>query len=170
MTTDRLAIMLKMQADLQAEAYGHRLAEFTPEMRVNFIKNMVLAATDELHEALNETSWKPWSTSFGEVAEEAYFGELIDLWHFVMNLFLVAYPGLPPEALAAAIELRYAQKRKVNIKRQEDGYDGKTGKCIGCKRALDDPTTGCGEVDPEDDTMWCDVNGDWFSADGGAFV
>lgn len=158
--------MLKMQYDLQTTAYGHELSTFTPERRVEFIKDMVLAATDELHEALNETSWKPWSSTFGEVADEAYFGELIDLWHFVMNLFLVAYPGLPPEALAAAIELRYAQKRKVNQKRQDEGYDGRSGKCYGCKRALDDPTTGCGNIDPEDDTMWCDGVEDWFAADG----
>lgn len=162
--------MLRKQAELQEQAYGHKLGEFTPEQRVEFIKTMVLAATDELHEALAETSWKPWSSTFGEVKDDAYFGELIDLVHFVMNLLLVAYPGLPPEGLAAAIELRYVEKRKINIQRQEDGYDGKTGKCYGCKRALDDPTTGCGEIDAEDDSMWCDGVGDWFAADGVSIV
>src|SRR6478735_724840 len=156
MSADRLLNMLRFQERLQRETYGIDVLNLGPEERVQFIKNQILAATDELHEALNETSWKPWSTSFGEVKDDAYFGELIDLWHFVMNLFLVAYPGLDVEALAPAIELRYLEKRKINVQRQEDGYDGKSSKCWGCARALDDPTTGCGEIDDEDNSMWCD--------------
>jgi hypothetical protein len=163
-TADRLLNMLMFQERLQRETYKIDVLRLEPEARVQFIKDQILAATDELHEALNETSWKPWSSTFGEVAEDAYFGELIDLIHFVMNLLLVAYPGLEPEALAPAIELRYLEKRKINVQRQEDGYDGRSGKCYGCGRALDDPTTVCGRM--IDNEMFCAGEVAWFQRGG----
>ena len=169
---DRLAFLLRKQYDLQTEAYGMDLASFEPERRVQFIKDMVLAATDELHEALNETSWKPWSSTFGEVNEDAYFGELIDLVHFVMNLLLVAYPSLSPEGLAAAIELRYLEKRKINVRRQEDGYDGKTSKCPNCRRALDDKAVFCRRVTTDEfegeHRYYCAYSAYFYHEDGSA--
>lgn len=170
MTADRLLNMLKFQERLQRETYKIDVLNLAPEERVQFIKDQVLAATDELHEALNETSWKPWSSTFGDVAEDAYFGELIDLFHFVMNLMLVAYPGLQPEALAPTIELRYMEKRKINVQRQADGYDGKTGKCPGCRRALDDVNTLCDVSYENGETYYCDDKEDWFDASGQRYV
>lgn len=165
MTEDRLTAMLKLQHQLQTSAYGHKIDDFSQFQRVEFIKTMVLAATDELHEALNETSWKPWSSTLGEVNEDAYFGELIDVLHFIMNLLLVAFPGTSPEELAALIESRYVAKRELNVKRQEEGYDGKSSKCPNCKRALDDSATEC-FYDRGDNTFWCNEVEDWYEADG----
>lgn len=162
--------MLRKQYDLQGETYHRDLASLAPEARVEFIKDMVLAATDELHEALNEVTWKPWTQGEPEVNEDAYFGELIDLWHFVMNLMLVAYPGLSPEGLAAAIELRYLEKRKINVQRQEDGYDGKTSKCPNCRRALDDKTVFCRRVTTDEfegeHRYYCAYSTHFYHADG----
>lgn len=137
--TDRLAEMFELQRKLQADVYGTDPAELPMGDRLNFLTVMNLALQDELHEALAETGWKPWATS-KHINEDAYKGELVDAWHFFMNLCLAA--GMSADELHD----RYIAKRLKNIKRQEDGYDGVSTKCPGCKRALDDDAVGCYEV------------------------
>lgn len=170
MTDDRLATMLRQQYELQCQAYGMNVLALDPDDRVAFIKDMILATTDELHEALNEVAWKPWSSRHGEVNDEAFFGELIDVVHFVMNLLLVAHPGLEPEALADFIASAYARKREVNIQRQKDGYDSITGKCPGCRRALDDDAVYCRRFTADEfagpPEFYCFARGVNFYADG----
>ena len=73
--------------------------------------------------------------------EDAAKGELVDVFHFFMNLCMVAHMG--PEELMQ----RYIEKRNVNAKRQEEGYDGVSTKCPECKRALDDPAVQCHEIE-----------------------
>lgn len=135
---DRLAEMFALQEQLQVEAYSNGLSprHFSDEGRIEFIKTNVLAATDELHEALGEVGWKPWATS-RHINTDALRAELVDTWHFFMNLCIVA--GMTPEDLYEG----YLKKRKKNIQRQEEGYDGVTLKCPGCKRALDDDAVTC---------------------------
>jgi len=128
--------LIKMQNALQVASYKLSPADLEGEARIEFIRWNVLALEDELHEALAETGWKPWATS-RHVNEDAFKGELIDAFHFFMNLCIVA--GMD------GIELteRYAAKWAKNAKRQADGYDGVTDKCPSCHRALDDDGTGC---------------------------
>lgn len=129
---DRLTWMFHKQDELQRNTYGKSPLEMEDdEERVQFIKDMVLAAEDELHEALAEVGWKPWATS-RHINEEAFKGELVDLFHFFMNLCLVV--KMTPQELHE----RYAEKRGRNIKRQQEGYDGIAGKCMICHRGLDD--------------------------------
>ncbi len=136
---DRLTWMFHKQEELQRNAYGKSPLEIEDdEERVRFIKDMVLAAEDELHEALAEVGWKPWATS-RHINEEAFKGELVDLFHFFMNLCLVV--KMTPQELHE----RYAEKRERNIKRQQEGYDGIAGKCPYCKRGLDDKAVLCHE-------------------------
>lgn len=114
-----------------------------PDLRAQFVRDMVLSLEDELHEALNEVGWKPWAKS-RHFNTEAFQSELIDCWHFFLNLMLVA--GMDEDDLVAG----YFAKRGVNIARQNLGYDGQSGKCPECKRALDDKYTTCNP-----DIGWC---------------
>jgi hypothetical protein len=137
MTEDRLSRMIEMQRELQTKTYGHDFTVMSTQDRVHFIKENVLAMTDELHELLAETSWKPWAKS-EFLNEEKAFSELIDAWHFMMNIMLVITPDLDSDHLANLFTSMYFMKRDVNVQRQEDGYDGQSTKCPKCKRALDD--------------------------------
>lgn len=108
---------------------------------IDFIHWNVTALTDELHELLGEVGWKPWAKS-RHINLEAARGELIDAYHFMANLSLVL--GMD----ANEIMRRYHEKHAKNAKRQEEGYDGVSTKCLGCKRALDDAGVGCREFLP----------------------
>lgn len=130
--------MMALQKQMQIKHYGADPASLVGEERIQFIKDMKLALEAELQEALDEVGWKPWATS-RHVNEEAFKGELVDAWHFFMNLCLVA--DMSPQELYD----RYLAKRQKNIARQVAGYDGVTGKCPKCKRALDDEAVTCTE-------------------------
>lgn len=128
---DMLIVMFELQEDLQVDTFGQDPGLLDGEERIQFIKDHVMALEDELHEFLSETGWKPWALS-RHVNEVAAQGELVDAFHFFMNLCLVV--GLSPEMLY----LKYTQKRTRNIERQQEGYDGVAGKCPQCKRSFDD--------------------------------
>lgn len=134
--TDLLTDIFERQAALQRETYGQDLADLSTEEAISAIKTNVLAATDELHELLGETGWKPWATS-RHINLDSARSELVDVLHFVVNLGLVL--GMTPESLHTG----YLAKRAKNVARQEAGYDGIATKCPGCKRALDDDGVLC---------------------------
>lgn len=145
---DLLSRMFEQQEALQRDSYGKSPREIeTDEERIKFIKDMIMAAEDELHEALNEVGWKPWATS-RHINVEAFKGELVDAFHFFMNLCMVVDMG-PVELYE-----RYLEKRQRNAQRQLDGYDGVASKCPVCKRALDDPGVSC-MVDQESGRAEC---------------
>lgn len=130
---------LAAQHELQKTSFGKDPADLeTDEDKLEWIRWNVLALEDELHELLAETGWKPWAKS-KHINREAYISELVDSFHFLMNLMLVVDCSVP-EFLA-----KYFEKRGINVKRQADGYDGVTGKCQGCHRALDDAGVHCTE-------------------------
>ena len=131
-----LDTMLEMQRQLQVKHYGKDPSDLSGEERALFIKDMILALTDELHEALAKVGWKPWATS-RHVNREAFLGEMTDAFHFFMNLLIVT--GYDGQDLLKA----YEQKSMINEQRQIDGYDGISSKCPGCGRALDDPGVFC---------------------------
>lgn len=138
---DRLEIMFEEQRKLQIEAYKVSPESLQGDERIQFIKDMNLALQDELHEFLGETGWKPWATS-RHVNEDAAKGELVDAFHIFMNLCMVV--NMTPQELFDG----YQEKRRKNLQRQLEGYDGVSTKCPHCKRALDDPATRCQE-DPK---------------------
>lgn len=144
---DRLTQMMDMQREFQRNLNGYDVDDQSVETRIGNFRESVLALTDELHEALNEMGWKSWATS-RHFNTESVQGELIDAWHFMMNLFLHA--GMTPEDIYKA----YMAKHEINVQRQEDGYDGVSTKCPKCKRALDDKGVKCMAKNP---TMpaWC---------------
>lgn len=131
-----LSTMMRQQYEMQRDVYGIDYKALTDAERVSHFKEMYIALDDEMHEALGEMGWKPWASSkhFNKAAVQ---GELIDAWHFFMNLMMIA--GMTPEDLFE----NYQTKRAKNIKRQEENYDGVTTKCRGCKRAFDDDAVRC---------------------------
>ncbi len=133
---DRLKLMLEMQRSLQIESYGSDPMTLEGDERGRQFVDMSAALIFELGEASDEIGWKPWAK--GEKARyinrEAYLKELVDAFHFFMNLWLLGR-GTPEE-----LYRMYMDKHKINAQRQVEGYDSRTTKCSGphCSRALDD--------------------------------
>ncbi len=130
-----LAAMLEMQLDLQREHMGGDPRELTGDAMAVFMTWNSFALEDELHEAMGELGWKPWATS-RHIAREAFMKEMVDAFHFFMNMLLCANPGTSPEDIAKEFFRLYQAKNAVNAQRQADGYDGVSTKCPQCKREL----------------------------------
>lgn len=146
--------MLAQQLRTQILITGVDPATLDPASKMDYIRTMVLACTDELHEALTETGWKPWASS-NHINREAYLSELTDAWLFFMNLMLVA--RITPTEFFAQFE---KTQRKV-LNRMTNGYDGVSTKCPGCKRDYDDAGVLCTPENHEgaDVTPWCEEKG-----------
>lgn len=84
----RMDAMFARQFYMQTEVYGNDLPEYTIPERIAFIDWNIFATVDELHEAAAEMGWKPWATS-DHIYTDQLQAELIDVWHFLMNLGLV---------------------------------------------------------------------------------
>lgn len=153
---DKLNLMFDIQARAQEEVMGQTLngALLTVSEQVHWFEANKNALIAELYEASDETSWKWWAKS-EYFREQAVQKELVDAWHFFLNLMNIA--NLTP----AKLHEMYLAKRAINDQRQAEGYDGVTTKCGQCKRALDDPTSKC--VRYTDDkhhwSGWCQDKG-----------
>ena len=113
---------LDAQHALQVKSFGQDPKDLpTEEAKVEWIRWNMLALMDELHEAMAETGWKPWAKS-KHINREAFVSELVDTFHFLMNLMLVV------DCDADEFLAKYAEKRGLNAARQAAGYDGVTGK------------------------------------------
>lgn len=133
-----LAHLLQLQYDLQFEIPPPRnVMQLVGQERVEFIRWNYIALVDELHEALQEISWKPWASA-EFFNRELFLKELVDAFHFFMNLLLVAAPTPAVNDLAHEFVQLYLKKREINRERHAAGYDGVSDKCPNCKRALDD--------------------------------
>lgn len=123
MTMDRLEEMLKLQAELQERYNGVEPIDLEGDARKDYVRTMVLACTDELHEALREVPWKPWSKNilWDGIGTDNFKLELVDAWHFFMNLMLVS--GMTADELFS----EYLRKNKINHGRVDDGYVSLTG-------------------------------------------
>lgn len=133
--------LLQRQDDLQAIRLGQRVSNMTDSERQVYIRDMTLAGIVEMTELLDETHWKPWATRpEGDPiipSPTRYLGEMADVLIFIMNLMLAG--GISMTDLAKAAEA----KQEKNLKRWTNGYDGKSGKCLGCKRSYDDEGVNC---------------------------
>lgn len=157
MTADRLERMMLKQFLMQRDTYGIDYSKLTDEERIHHFKEMLHAMNDEMHEALGEMGWKPWASS-KHFNTEAVQGELVDAWHFFMNLMMIA--GMD----AGDLFKKYEAKAAKNVQRQLDGYDGVSTKCPRCKRALDDAAVNCHPANNQPGYTCChaDVIGqDW---------
>jgi dimeric dUTPase (all-alpha-NTP-PPase superfamily) len=136
--------------ELQEQFYGKKFEDFDHDELVQWVRINILAAEDELHEALGEISWKPWAKS-EFFNREAYLGEIVDVLHFVGNLLVGA--GITDAELNEA----YLDKMERNRQRQRTGYTG-LDKCMRCKRAVDDIVAHGGKIAEVDDqgNGYCD--------------
>ena len=87
-----------------------------------YINQMLLACHEEISEIMRETNYKnPDFVEFGwkknqQMNVKRYKEEIIDLWHFVMNLWLCV-DGTPKEFYNM-----YLEKNKENIERVKNNY------------------------------------------------
>lgn len=137
-----LGRLLAAQLELQVGSFDTDPRMLRGAARADYLTWNVVALEDELHEAMQEARWKPWlTTGRGDwVDRDAYLKELVDAFHFLGNLLLLAADkdgAWTPEQLANEFVERYARKRDVNARRQVEGYDGSKD---GDGRALDDPS------------------------------
>lgn len=127
-----LSEMYHMQRSLQINSFKKDPFIITQSGDMSYIKDMVLGMSSELHELLNEVSWKPWTSGTPYINEDLYRKELVDVFHFFLNLMLAV--DMSPTELYEM----YAAKNKINAERQLSDYDGVTTKCANCRRALED--------------------------------
>lgn len=142
---NKLERMLIMQGGTQSETYGFRFSEMSPDQLISYIRDQHQAAVMELGEALDEVSWKPWAQG-SWIHRDEFMNELIDVLHFWLNMALAVGGRSSAQELADEIFTRFALKNRTNAQRQVDGYDGRSTKCDGCGRALDDLAVECRRV------------------------
>lgn len=138
MSIDRLDTMLGMQLKLQIEHMGGDPTDpayLSGDEWADFMRWNAFALTDEIHEAMNEVGWKPWATS-RHLNGLAFMKEMVDAFHFFMNMLLAANPGRNPEEIAQEFFDLYHEKNTINAQRQIEGYDGVADKCSTCRREL----------------------------------
>lgn len=134
--SDRLAVMLALQSELQTVMPPHRpFPSDDPIVLMEQIRNNVLSLVAELIEVLDETGWKPWASS-NHLNQEAFTSEMVDAWHFFMNLMILG------NITADDLHEGYLKKHEKNRQRQVEGYDG-LNKCPQCKRPYDDSAVFC---------------------------
>lgn len=114
---------------LQRETYGFgNLYESTvdgdnadPEV-ADYLDWNQTAAIQELAEAREEFSWKPWATDAPFVNRDRVRDEIIDALHFLGNMLTVM--GVTDDELAEA----YQKKQEINRARAASGnYSAKKG-------------------------------------------
>lgn len=133
---DRLQLMLQMQLDLQKNHMGANPQTLTGDAMADFMRWNAFALEDEIHEAMGEVDWKPWAKpKVRGIREEAFLKEMVDAFHFFMNMLLCGFPD-SPAVIADKFVKAYIAKNAVNAQRQADGYDGISTKCPNCKREL----------------------------------
>jgi len=114
--------------ELQVKSFGQVPEELKGDELKHWFQMNVLAATDELHEFLNEVPWKMWATNL-EINRDAAIGEIVDAMHFVGNLLATL------SCTGEELTLRYREKQMRNAKRMLEGYTG-LDKCPHCHRDL----------------------------------
>jgi len=120
--TDKLQDMLGLQKSLQ-EYLGYDFDAMSIEERVAMIKEYSIHLNQEVNEALYELPFfKPWKDYSNMTIEEQSAGihkykeELIDAWHFFMNMMLLV--DFKPDEFYSM----YMEKNAENIERQKRGY------------------------------------------------
>lgn len=131
-TGNPLETMLNLQSLFQLNV-DPRFKSCNLEVRAAFIRDHFVYLDQELQEMLYEVPffkhWKDYSKMSDKEIAAAYDkakDELVDAWHFFMNLMIGL--GMTADELLEG----YLKKNKENIRRQEEGYDH-TMKHIGIK-------------------------------------
>ena len=115
---------------LQIESFGTDPAALEGDELLAYLFVQTFAATDEMHEASQEFSWKTWSSK-KFLNRKEFIKENVDALHFIAN-GLVAV-----KCTDAELTELYQAKMQVNRDRMANNYTNEN-KCSECKRALDD--------------------------------
>jgi dimeric dUTPase (all-alpha-NTP-PPase superfamily) len=120
--SNQLAAMMAMQKAFQCRV-DPRCFSLDYKERAAFIRDHTTYCVQELGEMLQEVPfykhWKDYSKLSDEDTDKAYNKakeELIDAWHFFMNLAIGL--GMDPDDFYAI----YMGKHQENIRRQDEGY------------------------------------------------
>lgn len=110
---DRLQDLFELQKRFQFELTGLK----PPIRDVDQVKNSIISMIAEIGEILEEYQyWKYWRRKPPIPDNSKLLIELVDLWHFVINLTL--YLGFDYEELYLA----FIKKNEINFRRQEEDY------------------------------------------------
>lgn len=110
---DKLEQLFNKQKILQKRLFDIDLPNYRPEKFPITVTSIV----SELGEILEEAQgWKDWRKNVPAVKRYELLYEVVDLWHFIINLTL--YCGIDYEELHKYFLLKNA----VNHQRQEDKY------------------------------------------------
>jgi len=110
---DRLTMLLQLQSSFQS----HLSRKYKYEIKADqeYINEQTLSLISEALEALRKTNWKRWRKTDCSDLEE-FRNEIIDIWHFLINLTLVS--GMNTDELF----YRFIIKNNENWERQRNGY------------------------------------------------
>jgi len=117
---------------LQRDVYGIDLPMKEGAKLADYATWNSLALVTEVGELTNEIGWKPWIKNRGWANRANAISEAVDVAHFLANILCAL------DVSDAEWEDAYQKKQEINRQRQQDGYDGITGKCPDCKRSYDD--------------------------------
>jgi NTP pyrophosphatase (non-canonical NTP hydrolase) len=118
---------------LQEESFNVDYDELTGGKLADYLTEHAFALTDELSEAMAETTWKSWSKNRGTINKDAFADEMADLVTFAGNMLVAA--GVDDDDFWR----RFRAKQERNAARQKHGYDAVKSKCPRCRRELDKP-------------------------------
>lgn len=116
---DKLEYLFMLQRKFQSKMndgfYAWCISKDIDKDKEQYIKDMSMALVDEVMEAVRETPWKPWKKQ-QDYKREEFQKELVDAWHFLINLTLVS--GMSSDDLFDA----FLEKHQVNNDRQKNKY------------------------------------------------
>lgn len=149
--------MLEMQRGLQ-KRLGTDFSTLSDKERAQFMRDHFVYLDQELQEALYEVpyfkAWKDYSSMSADEKQRAWEKvkmELVDAWHFFMNLLLCA--GFTPETFFDM----YKAKNKENYRRQDAGY---TSDVSYREQTVEEVMQGSGEVNTPVHLPMCKVSMD----------
>jgi len=102
--------MIERQKKLDVAMYGSNSATYNRE-------NTRLALIDELGELNHElkATWCWWKKTQAPVDRDKALGELVDLWHFALNIFYHEYPHVTDDYLSKMVSVDDFDIRKTSM-------------------------------------------------------
>ena len=114
---DKLEEIFRLQEQLN-KRIGVDTTGMTDEQRQQWVLNYCRAMTQEVAELTDSVPWKWWA-KYQKFDKQNARVEVIDLLHFLVSIAQVL------EMTPADFSEAYAKKHKVNLARQDSGYQTK---------------------------------------------
>ncbi len=116
-TPDKLDEIFRLQQALN-QRIGVNTSEMTDEQRQQWVLNYCRAMSQEIAELTDSVPWKWWA-KYQKFDKQNARVEMVDLMHFLISIAQVL--EMTPDDLYEA----YTKKHKVNLDRQDSGYQTK---------------------------------------------